>query len=167
MVCLLSFINTWSLASDCVTNTNHGIVPPKFNKTHIVLIPKIKNPKKITQYQPISLSNVVSRLASKVLANRLKRFFPKIISENQSAFMSDRLIIDNMLVAVETMHYIKQKRTGRFGEMALKLYMSKAFDQVEWGCLKKIMYKMGFHDTWVNMVMTCVTSVTYSIKING
>ena len=82
MVCLLSFINTWSLASDCVTNTNHGIVPPKFNKTHIVLIPKIKNPKKITQYQPISLSNVVSRLASKVLANRLKRFFPKIISEN-------------------------------------------------------------------------------------
>ena len=77
----------WSLVGDCVTKTvldflNHGITPLKFNETHIVLIPKIKNPKMITQFRPISLSNVISRLASKVLANRLKRFLPKIINEN-------------------------------------------------------------------------------------
>ena len=53
-----------------------------FRSTHIVLIPKVKNPTKINQYRPISLSNVTSRLASKVLANRLKRLFPQIISEN-------------------------------------------------------------------------------------
>ena len=80
--------------------------------------------------------------------------------------MSDRLIIDNVLVAFETMHHIKQKRTGRFGEMALKLDISNGFDRVEWGCLKKIMYKMGFQDTWEKMGMRCITSVTYSIKIN-
>ena len=67
----LFYQHFWSLVGDCVTNTilnflNHGIAPPKFNKTHIVLILKVKNPKKITQYRPISLSNVVSRLASKV-----------------------------------------------------------------------------------------------------
>ena len=44
--------------------------------------------------------------------------------------MSDRLIIDNVLVAFEAMHHIKQKRTGRFGEMTLKLDMSKGFDWV-------------------------------------
>lgn len=64
------------------------IITPKFNETLIVLIPEVKNPTKITQYRPISLSNVVSRFASKVLANRLKTLFPHIISENQSALMS-------------------------------------------------------------------------------
>lgn len=130
MVCLLYFINTFGLWLLIVLQILYSIFlimalppppPPKFNKTHIVLIPKVKNPKKITQYRPISLSNVVSRLASKVLANRLKCFLPNIIRENQSAFMSNCLIIDNVLVAFETMHYIKQKKTGRFGEMALKL----------------------------------------------
>ena len=162
----------WTLVGDCVTKTvldfpNHDIIPPNFNETHVVLIPKIKNPKKITQYRPISLTNVISCLALKVLANRLRLFLPQIISENQSVFMSDRLITDNVLVAYETMHHINQKRSGKVGEMALKLDIRKAFDRVEWGCLEKIMYKMGFHESWVKLVMRCVSTVTYSIKING
>ena len=108
-----------------------SIIPPKFNETHIILIPKVKNPTKITQYRPINLNNVISRLASKVIANRLKRFLPKIVSEHQSAFMVDRLITDNVLVAFETMHYLNQKRNGKIGEIALKLNISKAFDKVE------------------------------------
>ena len=168
----LFYQHFWSLSGDCVTKVvldylNLSIIPPKFNETYIILIPKVKNPTKITQYRPISLSNVISRLASKVIANRLKRFLPKIISEHQSAFMADRLITDNILVAFETMHYLNQKRNGKIGEMALKLDMSKAFDRVEWGCLRDIMHKMGFDKKWVNLMMQCVTSVTYSVKLNG
>ena len=59
-------------------------------------------------------------------------FPPKIISEHQRVFMFERLITNNILVAFETMHYLNQKRTGKNGEMALKLDMSKAFDRVEW-----------------------------------
>ena len=51
--------------------------------------------------------------------------------------MSNRLIIDNVLVAFETMHHLNQKRTGRVGEMALKLDLSKAFDRIEWGFFGK------------------------------
>ena len=57
--------------------------------------------------------------------------FPHIISENQSAFMSKRLITDNVLVAFETMHHISQKKSGKVGEMTLQLVMSKVYDRVE------------------------------------
>ena len=132
----LFYQHYWSLVGDCVTQTildflNHGIAPTKFNETHIILVPKVKNPTKITQYKPISLSNIVSRIASKVLANRLKTFLPHIISENQSAFMTKCLITNNVLKAFENMHHISQKKNGKVGEMALKLDMSKAYDWVE------------------------------------
>ena len=83
----LFFQDFWSLTGECVTKTvldflNLGNVPPNFNETYIVLIPKDKNPTKITQYRPISLCNVIFRFTSKVIANRLKRFLPFIISEN-------------------------------------------------------------------------------------
>ena len=138
-----------------------------FNETHIVLLPNVKNPTKIYQYRSISLNNVVSWLASKVLANRLKCLFPQIISENQSPFMSNWLITGNVLVAFETVHHISQKKSGKVGEMALKLDMSKAYDGMEWGCLKKIMQKMGFNAKWVNIMMRCVQTVSYSVLING
>lgn len=113
---------------------NLGVIQPKFNETHIILIPKVKSPKRITEYRPINLCNVVSRIASKVLASRLKMVLLDLISENQSAFMSNRLITDNVLVAFEVMNHISQKKNGKEREMALKLDMSKAYGrgEVKW-----------------------------------
>ena len=107
----LFFQQFWPTVSEVVTKAvldflNFRVSPPNFNDTHIVLIPKTKNPKRVTEYRPISLCNVVYKLASKTLANRLKRVLPSIISDTRSAFVNDKLIIDNVLVAFETMHYI-------------------------------------------------------------
>ena len=110
---------------------NFGISPPNFNDTHIVLVPKINQPKRVSEFRPISLCNVIYKLAAKTLANRLKKILPSIISETHSAFVNSRLITDNVLVAFETMHHISQHKTGKIGEMALKLDMSKAYDRVE------------------------------------
>lgn len=81
-------------------------MPPKLNDTHICLIPKTKNPQKVTEYHPISLCNVIYRILAKVLANRLKKILPRVVSNSQSAFVPRRLITDNVLVAFETMHHI-------------------------------------------------------------
>jgi hypothetical protein len=69
------------------------------------------------------------KLISKVLANRLKKILPEIISPNQSAFIPGRLITDNILVAFEALHTMDRKMKGREGFMALKLDMSKAYDR--------------------------------------
>ena len=87
-------------------------------------------------------------MASKAIANRLKKILPSIISDTQSAFVHGRLITNNVIVAFETMHHISQKKGGNVGEMALKLDMSKAYDRVEWTCLDKIMEKLGFLTHW-------------------
>lgn len=74
---------------------NGGMVDESFYYTNIVLIPKSKNPTKSSDFRLISLYNVIYKIASKVLINRLKPIMPAVIFNNQSAFLSSRLITDN------------------------------------------------------------------------
>ena len=88
---------------------NSGTIPDSINSTFIALIPKIKDPLKVSDFRPISLCNVVYKLIAKVLVNRLKLILPYVVSDSQSAFLSGRLITDNVLVAFETLHFLKRK----------------------------------------------------------
>lgn len=146
---------------------NSGTIPISLNHTSISLIPKIQSPRKVPDFRPINLSNVLYKLIAKILANRLKPLLPNLVSETQSTFMYDRFITNNILVAYETLHYLKERRCGKMGYMALKLNMSKANDQAEWVYLEKIMEKMGFNQRWINLIVACTRSITYSVLLNG
>ena len=71
---------------------NSSIIPASLNQTFITLIPKSKSPEKVFEFRPIALCNILYKLISKVLANRLKSLLPHVISESQSAFQPDKAI---------------------------------------------------------------------------
>jgi hypothetical protein len=112
-----------------ISTLNLGVINKEINSTYIALIPKSKNPICVTDYRPISLCNVIYKLISKVLANRLKEVLPTIISPYQSAFIPGRLITDNILAAYETLHTMHSRMYGKKGFMAVKVDMSKAYDR--------------------------------------
>jgi hypothetical protein len=100
------------------------------NHSFISLVPKLSGSHTTHQFQPISLCNIVYKIISKILANRLKFLLPNIISPLQIAFVPKRKIQDNTILAHELLHSFKSKR-GKGGYMFLKMDMEKAFDRME------------------------------------
>ena len=168
----LFYQNYWCLIGDVVTKTilsylNSATIPHPLYHTFITLIPKIKNLVAVFDYCPISLCNVLYKIFSNVLANRLKKILTSIITEHQSAFTKHRLISDNILVAFETLHSMNIYKFSKSGYMAVKLDVSRAYDRVEWCFLEEVMRKLGFNERWIALMMICVKTVSYSMLVNG
>ena len=126
----------WHIVGDNVIVTvldflNSGYMVPEINYTHVVLIPKVKSLEKMVDFRTICLYNVIYKIISKVLANRLKQILPQLISPTQSAFVPSHLITDNVLVAYETLHTMHCGKKGKTSSLALKLDISKAYDRVD------------------------------------
>lgn len=117
---------------------------------------------KMADLRPIALCNVLYKILEKVLASSLKQILPDIITENQSSFVSGWNITDNVLLAFEMIHFMKQKKSGSEGED-----ISKAYDRVDWGYLKNRLYQMGFANKFIRWMMLCVTTVQYQVCFNG
>ncbi|KAL0448757.1 UNVERIFIED_CONTAM: putative mitochondrial protein [Sesamum latifolium] len=113
------------------------------------------------------LCNVLYKLASKVLANRVKLFLDSLVSSSQATFVPGRLITDNVLVAYELNHFLKLKTRCKHGFISLKLDVSKAYDRVEWRFLESVLIRLGFHTQFVNLIMVFVTSISFSFLLNG
>ena len=168
----LFYQHYWDLMGKEITTSilsflNSATLPEHLNHTFITLIPKVKNPELVSKFCTISLCNMLYKIFSKVLANRLKKILPQIITEHQSALTKDRLISDNILLAFESLHCMQNHKFAKEGFMVLKLDMNKAYDNVEWSLLKSIMRKLGFNEKWITLMMLCLSTVSYSILING
>lgn len=100
--------------------------------------------------RPISLCNVLFKIMSIMLANKLKIVLDDIISEHQSAFIPGQSITDSIIVVHEVMHFLKRKRRGLGGYAALKMDISKAYDKLEWHYLFAVLEAMGFNQQWID-----------------
>jgi hypothetical protein len=161
----------WELCGDDIFEATkewleRGYFPSSLNDTNICLIPKCESPNSMKDLRPISLCNVLYKMISKLLANRLKVCLGRCVSEEQSAFVESRSILDNAMIAIEIIHAMKRKTRGVKGDLALKIDISKAYDKVDWGFLRGMLERLGFAHKWIHWMMLCVSSVTYSVLVN-
>lgn len=105
----------------CLNILNEGDNIAPIYHTYIALIPKVKKPRQVTKFRPISLYNVIYRIITKTIANRCKHMLHNIISQIQSAFIPGRLIMDNVVISYKCLYKIKlnkgkkkKKRAGSF-----------------------------------------------------
>lgn len=89
-------------------------MPEGLNDTVIVLIPKGNDPQGLKDVRPIILCNVIYKVISKCLINRLRPLLDELISDTQSAFIPERMITDNALIAFECFHKIQHSNCPKY-----------------------------------------------------
>lgn len=142
-----------------------GFLPKGLNSTILALIPKKEKAEEMKDYRPISCCNVLYKAISKILASRLKRILPKNIALNQSAFVSDRLLMENLMLATELVKdYHKKDISAR---CCMKIDISKAFDSVQWPFLLNTLQALGFPGKFIHWINLCISTASFSVQVNG
>ena len=142
-----------------------GFLPKGINTTILALIPKRLEARETKDYLPISCCNVLYKVVSKIIANRLKTTLPEFIALNQLAFVKGRLLIENLLLATEIVkEYHKESISER---CAIKFDISKAFDTVQWPFLLSTLKAMKFPQEFIHWISLCVTTASFLVQVNG
>ena len=164
------FKASWSIISKDFTTAVHsffskGFLPKGLNTTILALIPKKDEAMEMRDYRPISCCNVLYKVLSKIIANRLKGTLPQCISYNQSAFVKDRLLVENLLLATEIVKdYHREDISPR---CAMKIDIAKAFDSVHWPFLLNTLRAFDMPEQFIHWIELCVCTPSFSVQVNG
>lgn len=118
----------WSNLSE-IMNINH---------TYTFLIPKVEQPQMKSQLSPISLCNVIYKLLSKVVVNRLKACIPKLVSPYKVGFVPGRNIHENIIIFMEIMHSMQNMKSGK-GDFIIKVELSKAYHKFSYNFILRVL----------------------------
>ena len=137
------------------------------NSAYIILLPKKDDATNVKYYMPISLVHSFTKLITKMLANRLAGRLDQMITQNQSAFIKGRFILDNFMLVQHTTRYLHQQKQPH---ILLKLDITKAFDSVSWPFLlevMQVMQRVGFGHVWCDIISGLLASSSTQILLNG
>lgn len=139
-------------------------LPKSITASFIALIPKNLNPQCLNEYRSICLAGFLYKILSKILANRLKKVLPSVISHSQSGFVSGRQILDGVLALNEVIDLAKKEKKECF---IFKADYQQAYDCVNWDILRSLFQKLGFGSNWCRWMEACIFNSSMSILVNG
>ncbi|XP_074291071.1 uncharacterized protein LOC141617832 [Silene latifolia] len=162
--------DSWDTVGDTVTQAiqkffQTGQLLRQVNTTTLTLIPKVDNPKSVLEFRPVACCNIIYKAITKVMCNRLNKVLPDIINESQGGFVKNRNIVENVLICQDLVRMYNRKVASP--RCMIKIDLKKAYDSVEWNFLSQMLYALKFPKGFINLVMVCVTSLTYSLSVNG
>ena len=165
------FRSNWEIFKEELTASMNtifltGRVPSEWMKSHIILLPKIDEPKEPKDFRPLTIGNTVYRLLMKVVATRLQPFMEKIISPNQTAFLKGRNIADNTILVREIMHSFGSS-DYKDQSFLLKADVNKAFDTVQWSFVGAAMREVNVPHKLIDLIQGCLCSSQVTILVNG
>lgn len=144
---------------------NTAIMHKKVNIATITLIPKVYNATSIVDFRPITCCTIIYKTIAKSLTNRLQKVIASVMSETQSGFIPGRTIADNILLASELMRGYNTRFNS--SKCMFKMDLRKAYDSVDWDFMDEVLREMSFPISFIDWVMGCVKTVSYSVLING
>jgi hypothetical protein len=167
----LFFRHYWPIVGEQVVATvqsffHDGWMLKEMNHTFITLIPKVQGACNFNQFRPISLCNVYYNIISKLLVNRLRPLLTKIIDPAQVAFVPNRWINENVVIAQEVVHSFKRMKRKQ-GSLGIKLDFHKAYDKIEWEFIVQVLKALGFDNKFISLVYQCISTVSYTVLLNG
>lgn len=159
----------WHIVKEDIMLIMHGFHQgildlTQINKANVIMVPKKEQSEEVGDFRPISVINLVPKLISKILSNRLRTKMPELVSAKQTAFIQGRQISENFVATREVFQHIAQA-----GQPAifLKLDFAKAFDSIEWEFLFHILAARGFPSRWLQWIRMLLQTASSRVLING
>ncbi|GJY76394.1 putative RNA-directed DNA polymerase [Tanacetum coccineum] len=134
------------------------------NSSFVTIIPKVADSIGLGDFRPISLIDCYYKILAKILAERVKKVVGEVVGDVQTAFIKGRFILDGVLIANETVEFVRKKK--EIG-LVFKVDFEKAYDSINWKFLGDIMKRTGFGSKWCKWVENCLNSSSMSILVNG
>ena len=137
---------------------------PSAKLSILSLIYKKSDRSLISNYRPISLTNIDYKILAAVLANRLQSVIQKLVSYNQSAYVKGRYIGTNCRLICDIFEYCN---TNNKPGAILFIDFKKAFDSVEWIFMLNVLKKLNFGNYFIKWVEILYKNPEFVIKNNG
>lgn len=137
------------------------LIPLEINNTLVALIHKNNDPETIKMFCPVSLYNVIYKSITKILVTKLWPFLDKLIN-----FILGWSTNDNIVMTQEILHTLQSKKSKKEG-MIFKIDLKKAYNKISLSFLKDTLHYFNFNDSWIDLIMSCVSQVRTSILWNG
>ncbi|GLT38165.1 hypothetical protein SLA2020_124300 [Shorea laevis] len=143
----------WSIIKNDVTAAvldffDSGKILKQINATNITIVPKVSCPNVVSAYRPIACCNVIYKVISKLLTQRINEVLSMLVSSNQATFVKGRSITTNLLICQDLVrNYHRSMGPAR---CLMKIDLQKAYDSMDWGFVKEMLRGLNFPDRFIN-----------------